>query len=562
MTLLPSISAGAVGLITYQPLPDVEPFSIRSAASYEEILSTIRVWIRDVLVPYLNTDTVQANFDTNVNTLIDTVNKALSDQAATVNAALNQAVQELANGDVPISDPVVVAILNTTSSATVAWLAAHYGNDFRPETYVQDTDNGDWALAIGRAVTAATAAGRSVLLSQLYPCASTVTLPSNASLVGLGAATGLQAPSNAPVTLLSANGATNLHLENFLVDGNARTLASKNYTRAVQIVNSTKVRAINLSARYCPDWAVSFEQSTSIKVRGFDYESGDTSVAGASANGGRDGLHFLDCSDVDVNGVNGHSYDDLIGITSKTANIARIRVRNVTGISETAALVTVGNETGTAFSGDQITIENVAARRSGDYVSATPATKYIVKVLAQNGGKLTNVNIANVNGVANNYGLWVNGNATGDVDGLNVSNVRVESTGQNGVQIGGTTHFMLSNVVGKSNTATTDGVHIQYSNYGAVHGGGSVGSGMWGVQLNTCVSVSLWGLLSRDNGALAFASNTGGNLRTASTTDCAIYGGQYVGASNVSYYGRSTSGDTNLNVTAVPPVLGGSTGLT
>jgi hypothetical protein len=110
--LLPAISAESLGLMTFQPLPDVEPFSIRTAASYEDILSAIRVWIRDQLVPYLNTNTVQAAFQDNLNTVTDTVNAALAGQSQTVTAALNTAVQEIVASAIIVQDPVVAGVVH------------------------------------------------------------------------------------------------------------------------------------------------------------------------------------------------------------------------------------------------------------------------------------------------------------------------------------------------------------------------------------------------------------------------------------------------------------------
>lgn len=113
--LIPTIGVGSFGLLTFQPLPDVEPFSIRSAASYEEILSTIRVWIRDTLIPYLSTDGIQATFQSNITTMIDTVN-----------AALAQAVHDVSTGSIPVTDAAVAAVLAEVTSATKSALDGLY----------------------------------------------------------------------------------------------------------------------------------------------------------------------------------------------------------------------------------------------------------------------------------------------------------------------------------------------------------------------------------------------------------------------------------------------------
>lgn len=102
-SIIPTISAAGLGVVTLQPFPDVTPFTIRSGATYESILSGIRVWIRDELVPYLQDNSAQAIFQSNVDTMIDEVNTALGDQAKTVTDALNAAVQEVITADIPIT---------------------------------------------------------------------------------------------------------------------------------------------------------------------------------------------------------------------------------------------------------------------------------------------------------------------------------------------------------------------------------------------------------------------------------------------------------------------------
>lgn len=76
MTLLPpflpqSIRYAAGGF------PDVEPFSIRSGSSYEEIQYSIVTWIRDQLVPWIADNSAGTTWDTMAQSLTDSVNAAL-----------------------------------------------------------------------------------------------------------------------------------------------------------------------------------------------------------------------------------------------------------------------------------------------------------------------------------------------------------------------------------------------------------------------------------------------------------------------------------------------------
>lgn len=128
MTIVQPIGSAGLGTIVLRPLPDVQPFSIQSGYSFEGILSDMRTWLRDVLVPYLQDNSAAAIFQQNVDTMIDTVNKALTEQSSIVTAALNAAVNEVINADIPVADPLILAVLNAVSSQTRDWLHAHFAD--------------------------------------------------------------------------------------------------------------------------------------------------------------------------------------------------------------------------------------------------------------------------------------------------------------------------------------------------------------------------------------------------------------------------------------------------
>lgn len=124
--IIQPISAAGIGTVVLRPLPDVQPFSIRSGYSYEGILSDIRTWIRDTLVPYLEDSSAQTIFQQNVDTMIDTVNKALTDQSGIVTAALNAAVQEIVTAAIPVTDAAVTAVLQQLTSNLQTQLDKRY----------------------------------------------------------------------------------------------------------------------------------------------------------------------------------------------------------------------------------------------------------------------------------------------------------------------------------------------------------------------------------------------------------------------------------------------------
>lgn len=83
----------------YYNYPTVQPFSFRSALTFQQKLEAIAAWIPAVLVPYLtdNFDTLGNSYTDQVNALAATVNTALATQATTVNDALTAQQQQVAD---------------------------------------------------------------------------------------------------------------------------------------------------------------------------------------------------------------------------------------------------------------------------------------------------------------------------------------------------------------------------------------------------------------------------------------------------------------------------------
>lgn len=425
-------------------------------------------------------------------------------------------------------------------------LAASWGESVFPEQFVQAADGGDFALAIVRALAYATPLGLPVVLQQMYACKTTVTLNSGDALIGFGARTGLVTPVNAPITALMGTGMSGIVLQDFTVDGNCLTLATKAYARSIRFINCTSLRLHGITTQYTPDWATSFEQCTNVLVTDHVHRAGD-----ATLYGGRDGIHFLDCSDVLLDGARIHSGDDCVGITSQTQNIARITVRNVTGVSESAAVVTLGNESTSSFAATDITVENIATYTSPDFPAGI--SRYVVKLLAQNSAYTRGVRVANVTGTATSYGIWMAGNSatTDSFADVVITGVRVVSTTAHGIYLNRVTHFEMHAAYGSSQAGAFDGINLTTTSLGTVHGCSSRNAAQWGLQLNGCTSLDVIGFMARDCGALSFSSNTGGNGRIVNCTDVQVIGGQFVGGSTTSYYGLSQSGNTSTVISTM-----------
>lgn len=106
MTMIPTLSGS--GLLTWlgniRPYTDVQPFTYRDGATYQEILETIRDYIENTLVPYVTDGFAQIN----VRDIIEAVLTAVADK------------------DVVLTDEQIHSVLNQAGSDVVTKLNSMY----------------------------------------------------------------------------------------------------------------------------------------------------------------------------------------------------------------------------------------------------------------------------------------------------------------------------------------------------------------------------------------------------------------------------------------------------
>lgn len=104
----------------FRAYSEVQPFTYRSGATYTTILESMRVWILDDLVPYLNTNfsDIQDNWDQNIQNIVDGIN-----------TALQNALNAIAASDVVITDPAIVAAYNAANSLSKALFDSRYASE-------------------------------------------------------------------------------------------------------------------------------------------------------------------------------------------------------------------------------------------------------------------------------------------------------------------------------------------------------------------------------------------------------------------------------------------------
>ena len=431
------------------------------------------------------------------------------------------------------NDASMAKSIESVSSASRAALDKVYRSYIYLEDYYQVTDNDDWSLALGRASLVASAEGRPILLRKMYTYttrAPTGGLPGNLTIHGMGYQTGFQGPVNNPKTLLTWTNKSNIELKDFSYDGGITPeLTAKNYTRGIRFITCSMIRMSGMFIRNHSDWATSFEQSSNIYVENHTHEGG-----GNGTPGGRDGVHFLDCTDFVLDGAKIHSGDDCVGITSALIGTTRGIIRNVRGKSDMASIV-ISNEEGeyTKPTYDLII----------DGVQALEPARNVVRVQGINGATITErITVSNVHGESRNmFGMQF-----GRITDLSVSNSTVKGAAH-GISIAACNSFTFSGVEATSSSDAYDGFNLYACNYGTLVNCRTRNASYFGVQLNTCTFVTLLECVIIEAGTNYFDSGSGGGVRVANGSDNSVVGGSIVG--DRTYSGTSVSGSPRFRIT-------------
>lgn len=342
-------------------------------------------------------------------------------------------------------------------------------------------------------------------------------------------------------TILNVSGKSRIAVIGARFDGGVREVqTAKSFTRPVRVINCTNVAFIGCEIVNNPDWSLSFEGCDGVlvdryKQRSYVYADPAMTIARA---GGRDGLHFMDCSNVFTDVMDIESGDDCVGITSKDTGGTNINISNVQGSSVSASLVIYNEE---MVGGAYVAKPMIGLKIKDVHVKKGGTARNVVRALKYNPlSTLEGVTISGVSGEGSSHGVWVGG-----VNKYHLDDIDVVSTIQHGVYlqdcIGGT-----GTARGKSRAIGFDGVNMA--------GGSdnkltllSTGAANYGIQLLNLVS-SVIVPIARDCGAGNFSANSGGNMRMANCDGVEIPNGVLSGSSAISHYGLIEAGNTNCRV--------------
>lgn len=357
---------------------------------------------------------------------------------------------------------------------------------------------------------------------------STAALISGARLIGLGPNSILSSPDavsssgSEMLTVLSTNGASDIVLQDLVIEGGCNNnVTSKRAVRAVRFISCSDIKVLNCEVNHAGDWALSFESSDRLTVTTYKHRG----TLSSNVNGGRDGLHFLDCQDYSAVDLDIISGDDMVGCTSENRDQRNISIKGVRGYSVIGSAVIANEEGTTTKSTVNILIDDVKINEGHD-------VRNVVRVQAINAGtNVTGVIIRGVRGIGRNHGIQVTSASV--MTNVDISDVNVSSVNQHGIYLSGINNFTASGRATCQNSAF-DGWNIASCNYFDIHPS-SLSSPGWGAQVLNCSYFTMNGNCY-NNGSGLFASNSGGN---ANVNGCSNYNinGVYAGGSSTSYYG-------------------------
>ncbi|WP_374041217.1 hypothetical protein [Klebsiella pneumoniae] len=436
------------------------------------------------------------------------------------------------------SDAMIRANLSSGDEELGAWLIAYLAGDSAVtravaarlrdfvslHDYWYPTDGTDYAPALNKALSVSP---HVLLPPGKHYLKSTVSLISGTRLIGLGPSSilssqdAVSASGAEMLTVLSTSDASDIVLQDLVIEGGCNaSVTSKRAVRGVRFICCTDARVINCGVNNTGDWALSFEACDRISVTGYKHRG----ALADNLNGGRDGLHFLDCRDVSAADLDIISGDDMVGCTSESRDQRNISIKGVRGYSVIGSAVIANEEGTTTNSTVNILIEDVKINYGYN-------VRNVVRVQSINGANVTGVIIRAIRGTGRNHGIQVTSAAT--MTNVDISDVNVTSVNQHGVYLNRINNLRASGRATAQNSSF-DGWNIASCNYFDVQPA-ALSSPGWGVQVLNSAYFTMNGNCY-NNGAGLFAAANGGNGRI---NGCSNYNatGVYVGGSTTSYYG-------------------------
>lgn len=166
-TYLSPVQIPAPDQLGFAAYPDVVPFTQRDAVGYQDQLEGAVSYLRK-LYAYLTQSNPQTVWDANVDALISAVNEALTAQTADNVQKMADEITAIAQSQITITDPAMLAVLDGAATATRVMLDSLYASkSFQTllgKYYAPDPDGTDQTGVLLAAVNAAAATNGEVIL--------------------------------------------------------------------------------------------------------------------------------------------------------------------------------------------------------------------------------------------------------------------------------------------------------------------------------------------------------------------------------------------------------------
>ena len=427
---------------------------------------------------------------------------------------------------------------------------------FVPVTrYMKASDNEDITFAIERAI----AAGEKNILLPVgtvqWKRTITLTDTSDIRIAGHYGLTYVQTPvatdatGSAMITGLVLVRCRRIKLMAFHLDGGYRNvITQKRAVRLVRVQNCEDVELNGFSCSHAGDWAVSFEGGKNYRVFNYSYHYGEGTDG---LWGGRDGLHFIDCSQVMVNGFYIVSGDDSVGCTVQNVGQNDVTIMNGFVHSKLASGVIFNEEGKAVYPMKNIRVVNIFALADmGNYL------RNIVRVYTINAGtQINNVHIENIQGHSYAEGVWVSGNSTYRAEQVVIRDINVTThLNAHGCRIQRCNDVSISGYATTLSDSNTlfDGWHIEDVDGLTADCLESRDAAYYGINMLRVTNFYLYGR-TRNCGRNQYVNNRGGSLLLNACSNGKIFG-QFLGEAGATYAPLSWSGN-NDNVRFEPGTI-------
>lgn len=278
-----------------------------------------------------------------------------------------------------------------------------------------------------------------------YIIDGTVHIPSGTRIQGVKGETKIRYAGETPQEIFRADNAYNISFDSLKFHGGMSPDMKeiKFYVRGVRFVSCHDISLRNCEINHCADWHLSFEKCQNIKVASCSI-SGD----GDGRPGGRDGIHFLDSSNILIRDIEAHTGDDCVAFTVEAGTCENVVVENIRGTSKIGSVLIFNEERDAVSSFRNISIRGV---------TALGEVRDIVRVQAINPGTvISGVSLQDVTGTSRNHAVFL-----ASLENVEVANLSIRSIGQNGLHCISGKGLTLSHVKSAASDVAFDAIHIQ-----------------------------------------------------------------------------------------------------